>query len=139
MSSIFCRIADYFRCHSHQYADDFQRSTVLSSNHLSLPIVKVLFKKLLSVHGSVDTVIRPQNQDNLRRSCLVHSTAVCYLSQKSWEVDYVNTCMHARATCIYNLLTHGRTVQKSGSNPQIPGKSHPGPRPVFSPIHVHGP
>ena len=32
--------------------------------------------------------------------------------------------MHARA--IYNGLTHGRTVQKGGSNPQSPGKSHPG-------------
>ena len=31
--------------------------------------------------------------------------------------------MHARA--IYNVLTQGRTVQKSGSNPATPGKLHP--------------
>jgi len=31
--------------------------------------------------------------------------------------------MHARA--IYNVLTQGRAIQKSGSNPQPPEKSHP--------------
>jgi len=38
--------------------------------------------------------------------------------------------MHARD--IYNVLIQGRTVQKGGSNPQTPGKSHP----VFTTIII---
>src|SRR6218665_1983099 len=48
---------------------------------------------------------------------------VGYLSQLRWE-DRVCEYMHARA--IYNVLTHGQTVQKGGLNPQTPGKSHSG-------------
>ena len=31
--------------------------------------------------------------------------------------------MYAKAT--YNVLSQSRTVQKGGSNPQLPGKAHP--------------
>jgi len=49
---------------------------------------------------------------------------VRYLSQKGGSRVCEYMYMHARA--IYNVLTQGRTMQKGGSNPQPPGKSHPG-------------